>query len=76
MEHPDAAIICFEMARRRFSREDRQTPAVETVPHRGDMAVSPAGKGELASLDDRQLKDVGISREAVLREARKPFWRA
>jgi uncharacterized protein YjiS (DUF1127 family) len=31
---------------------------------------------ELASLDDRQLNDVGISREAVLREARKPFWRA
>jgi uncharacterized protein YjiS (DUF1127 family) len=33
------------------------------------------GRRELGSLDDRQLKDVGISREAVLREARKPFWR-
>jgi len=34
------------------------------------------GRRDLGSLDDRQLKDVGISREAVLREARKPFWRA
>jgi len=34
------------------------------------------GRQELGSLDDGQLKDVGISREADLREARKPFWRA
>jgi uncharacterized protein YjiS (DUF1127 family) len=29
----------------------------------------------LSSLDDEQLKDVGISREDVLREVGKPFWR-
>ncbi|MGB8400462.1 DUF1127 domain-containing protein [Bradyrhizobium sp.] len=33
------------------------------------------GRQELVSLDDRQLKDVGISREEALREAGKPFWR-
>jgi len=34
------------------------------------------GRQELNSLDDEQLKDVGISREDALREASKPFWRA
>jgi uncharacterized protein YjiS (DUF1127 family) len=33
------------------------------------------GRQELSSLDDQQLKDVGISREDVLREVSKPFWR-
>ena len=31
---------------------------------------------ELGSLDDEQLKDVGISRADAVREARKPFWRS
>jgi len=30
---------------------------------------------ELASLDDRQLKDVGITRYEASRESTKPFWR-
>ncbi len=34
------------------------------------------GRQELAELDDRLLRDVGISREQALREAAKPFWRA
>ena len=29
----------------------------------------------LAALDDRPLKDVGISRSEARREAGKPFWR-
>ena len=29
---------------------------------------------ELAELGDHFLKDIGISREQVLREAAKPFW--
>ena len=29
---------------------------------------------ELAELDDHFLKDVGVSRGQVLREAAKPFW--
>jgi uncharacterized protein YjiS (DUF1127 family) len=33
------------------------------------------GRRELSSLDDGQLKDVGISHEDVLREMGKPFWR-
>ena len=29
----------------------------------------------LATLDDRQLKDIGLSRADVVREISKPFWR-
>src|SRR5436190_21482615 len=29
----------------------------------------------LAELDDRRLKDVGLSRERTRREAAKPFWK-
>lgn len=30
---------------------------------------------QLALLDDRMLRDIGISRAAAEKEARKPFWR-
>ncbi len=30
----------------------------------------------LARLDDHLLRDIGLSRAAVVRESRKPFWRA
>ncbi len=31
---------------------------------------------ELARLDERLLRDIGVSRYDALAEARKPFWRA
>ena len=31
---------------------------------------------ELAQLDDRMLRDIGLSRVDVLHEASKPFWRS
>ena len=33
-------------------------------------------RAHLASLDDRILRDIGIGRVEVAREASKPFWRA
>lgn len=30
---------------------------------------------QMLAMDDRLLRDIGISREEMLREARKPFWR-
>jgi uncharacterized protein YjiS (DUF1127 family) len=41
----------------------------------GTWLIRRDGRQELSSLDDEQLKDVGISREDALREASKPFWR-
>ena len=34
-----------------------------------------AGRAHLAQMDDRMLKDMGIGRAEVHREAGKPFWR-
>jgi uncharacterized protein YjiS (DUF1127 family) len=31
---------------------------------------------ELAQMDDRMLRDIGVSRSRALAEASKPFWRA
>ncbi len=31
---------------------------------------------QLAALDHEQLADIGVPRDAALREARKPFWRS
>jgi uncharacterized protein YjiS (DUF1127 family) len=33
------------------------------------------GRRELALLDERSLRDIGLTRYDALREARKPFWR-
>jgi uncharacterized protein YjiS (DUF1127 family) len=32
-------------------------------------------RAELAALDDRVLRDIGLTRSDVYREYRKPFWR-
>ncbi|MGH6728306.1 MAG: DUF1127 domain-containing protein [Pseudolabrys sp.] len=32
-------------------------------------------RGLLKDLDDWQLKDLGLTREQAMREARKPFWK-
>jgi len=34
------------------------------------------GRSDLACLDDRMLKDIGMTREQADRELRKPFWKA
>ena len=46
--------------------------AVDTVRL---WAVRNRGREALASLDDRMLRDIGLSRVDVFREYRKPFWR-
>ena len=32
-------------------------------------------RNRLRNLDDRQLRDIGVSRRQIEREADKPFWR-
>lgn len=34
-----------------------------------------AGRRQLLTLDDRMLRDIGISRADAVNEAGKPFWR-
>jgi uncharacterized protein YjiS (DUF1127 family) len=39
------------------------------------MHARACQRRRLRELDDRLLADIGVGREAALREARKPFWR-
>lgn len=34
-----------------------------------------AGRAQLAVLDARMLRDIGVTREEAFAESRKPFWR-
>ena len=40
----------------------------------GTWLARRQGWQDLNLLDDRMLKDVGITREQVIRKARQPFW--
>jgi uncharacterized protein YjiS (DUF1127 family) len=35
-----------------------------------------SSRRQLAALDDRLLRDIGLSRRDMIAEARKPFWQA
>lgn len=53
--------------------------AIHAVILRGAVAVCTwqaraSERARLAELDDRLLKDVGLSRADIEREVRKPFW--
>jgi uncharacterized protein YjiS (DUF1127 family) len=64
------------------------TLAAETTPHAAEMPTAQQGLAQrllsaiarqqqrkaLALLDQHQLADIGISREAAVKEAAKPFW--
>lgn len=39
------------------------------------MRARHRSRSRLMELDERMLKDIGVRREDILREARKPFWR-
>lgn len=41
-----------------------------------EWRIRARGRADLAALDDRQLRDIGLTRCDVGREISKPFWRA
>jgi uncharacterized protein YjiS (DUF1127 family) len=41
-----------------------------------EWRIRARGRADLATLDDRQLRDIGLTRCDVGREISKPFWRA
>jgi uncharacterized protein YjiS (DUF1127 family) len=54
-----------------------QTSALRTVlrpPRLGEMLAVWAQRRALYRLDDAALEDLGLTREAALREASRPFW--
>lgn len=54
-----------------------QTYALRTAlrpPRLGEMLAVWAQRRALYRLDDAALEDIGLTREAALREASRPFW--
>ncbi len=50
-------------------------PLIDRTAERlADWQLRRAGRRQLMGLDDRQLRDIGISRCDAEREYRKPFW--
>lgn len=47
-----------------------------TAARLADWQHRAVGRRQLMGLDDRQLRDIGISRYDAEHEYRKPFWRA
>jgi uncharacterized protein YjiS (DUF1127 family) len=76
LEHPVQPSSVLKL-RAATSCEKTARPVLSRLFHSAELwLLRRQGRRELGSLDDGQLKDVGISREALLREAHKPFWRA
>ncbi len=46
------------------------------VNHLVTWQIRARERKHLSSMDDRMLRDVGLSRVDVMREASKPFWNA
>lgn len=71
-----------------MSQTDCIAPCPDIVPRARPRIVPPAlrqlwtwyersrQRRQLLWLDERLRRDIGITREEALREARKPFWRA
>jgi uncharacterized protein YjiS (DUF1127 family) len=75
MEHPMSRSFVLKPRRASFREKSGRRILTSLVYTLGTWLIRRDGRQELSSLDDEQLKDIGISREDALREASKPFWR-
>jgi uncharacterized protein YjiS (DUF1127 family) len=75
MEHRMLRSSVLKSHRASFREKTGRQILTSLVYTLGTWLTRRDGRQELSSLDDDQLKDVGISREDALREAGKPFWR-
>jgi uncharacterized protein YjiS (DUF1127 family) len=72
---PAPAVPAFARARMAaFAMPWLQFPhaALDTIAR---WKARRAGRLALLELDDHLLADIGVTREQMLRETRKPFWR-
>lgn len=69
---------CFDLLRAKFGLEDaplRHVAAILRAVDGGNAALW-RGRRQLAELDVRMLRDVGLMRADVRRECAEPFWRS
>jgi uncharacterized protein YjiS (DUF1127 family) len=55
-------------------QDDSSSPAIDWLDTMRIWSSRISERQALAELDDRFLKDIGVSREEAVREAAKPFW--
>ena len=69
--------VQFVSTGHRLATEAAQRPAAlaRLVVWLGRTMLRSRGRSSLIELDDRLLRDIGISRAEALRESDKPFWR-
>ena len=75
----DTKINCYDTAARTFISRTCQaqprtlTELIDLLFFWGERARQ---RKSLAKLDDRMLRDIGLTRFDVAREVEKPFWQA
>jgi uncharacterized protein YjiS (DUF1127 family) len=76
MEHQDMLQSFVLQPRRAGSGARIRLPVLSSLIRAIDMWLARRqGWQDLNQLDDRMLKDIGITREQAFRSAREPFWR-
>lgn len=70
MDRPLLVSILGRVVRLVIRGELRLASAIRSWRHRRQSRAT------LADMDDRMLRDIGVTREQVQEEARKPFWRS
>jgi uncharacterized protein YjiS (DUF1127 family) len=63
-------------ARQRLCRSSRHQARRDWIALFKEWRRRARGRRELAALDERTLRDFGVSRYDAYHEASKPFWRA
>ena len=61
--------------RRRISRQGLWSVLSRSLDRLREWRQRSRGRRELAALDERMLRDIGLSQADVWREINKPFWR-
>ena len=61
--------------RRRISRQGPWSVLSRSLDRLREWRQRSHGRRELAALDERMLRDIGLSQADVWREVNKPFWR-
>jgi uncharacterized protein YjiS (DUF1127 family) len=69
-------VIPFEIPRRRPQRRAERDVARRVLETWREWRRRAQGRAELAGLDDRMLKDIGLTRSDAEFLSNKPFWRA
>ena len=67
--------IVSQPVRRRALRDQLKDAVIRLHARLSEWRQASRSRAELAKLDERMLRDIGLTRVDVWREINKPFWR-